>query len=186
MNLKQCLTTDYFALFSIKREFLVDLDELKTRRKLLLRKTHPDLFTNCTEAEKKLASQYSTLINKAYTVLNNPVKRGEHLCAIMKIDFNMENFEFTNMDFLEKQFEIRGELDQVNMGDVEENALNITKLGSELKKNIGEISIQIDKCFKELESNSETSPNQLKEYLANLAFVEKALLELDNLKRSVI
>ena len=49
MNSKQECPVDYFKLFSFKKEFLLDLKELKSRQKMLLQKTHPDLFAKATD-----------------------------------------------------------------------------------------------------------------------------------------
>ncbi len=54
MNLEQDYSGDYFQLYSIKKEFLLDLSELKLKQKMLLQKMHPDLFVNSTAVEKKL------------------------------------------------------------------------------------------------------------------------------------
>ena len=62
-------SVDFFQLYSIKKEFLLDLNELKLKQKMLLKKTHPDLFVNSTAVEKKVASEFATLVNKAFGVL---------------------------------------------------------------------------------------------------------------------
>ena len=113
MNLRRDYLGDYFQLYSIKKEFLLDLNELKRKQKMLLRKTHPDLFANSTAAEKKVASEFATLVNKGFGVLKDPLTRGEHLCSILGLQLDMEKIKLTNINLLEKQFEIRSELDEI-------------------------------------------------------------------------
>ena len=75
MNSERNYSSDYFQLYSIKKEFLLDLNELKLKQKMLLKKTHPDLFVNATAVEKKVASEFATLVNKAFGVLRDPITR---------------------------------------------------------------------------------------------------------------
>ena len=107
MNLEQGYSGDYFQLYSVKKEFLLDLSELKLKQKMLLQKMHPDLFVNSTAVEKKVASEFAALVNKAFDVLRDPITRGEHLCSILGLQVDMEKIKLTSMDLLEKQFEIR-------------------------------------------------------------------------------
>ena len=113
MNLERDYSGDYFQLYSIKKEFLLDLSELKLKQKMLLQKMHPDLFVNSTAVEKKVASDFATLVNKAFGSLSDPLTRGEHLCSILGLQFDMENFKLTCEDLLEKQFEIRSKLEEI-------------------------------------------------------------------------
>ena len=186
MNSKQECPVDYFKLFSFKKEFLLDLKELKSRQKMLLQKTHPDLFAKATDIEKKVASEFSTLVNKAYSVLKDPIKRGEHLCSLQGLEFDMENFEFKSIGFLEQQFGIREELDEIKNIRSNDKAILIKKIDDELKKNMDRINLEIDKSFKELDQKDDDSSYLLKEQLANLAFMVKACCELDEVKRSEV
>ena len=100
MNLRRDYLGDYFQLYSIKKEFLIDLSELKLKQKMLLQKMHPDLFVNSTAVEKKVASEFATLVNKAFGVLKDPITRGEHLCSVLGLQFDMENIKLTSIDRL--------------------------------------------------------------------------------------
>ena len=87
-------SVDFFKLYSVKKEFLLDLNELKLKQKMLLKETHPDLFVNATAVEKKVASEFATLVNKAFGVLRDPLTRGEHLCSILGLQVDMEKITF--------------------------------------------------------------------------------------------
>ncbi|MAF81483.1 MAG: Fe-S protein assembly co-chaperone HscB [Proteobacteria bacterium] len=184
MNLGRDYSSDYFQLYSIKKEFLLDLSELKLKQKMLLQKMHPDLFVNSTAVEKKVASEFATLVNKAFGVLKDPITRGEHLCSVLGLQFDMENIKITTIDLLEKQFEIRNELDEIKKNNSSEKPSLIEKFGEELEIDINQMLVEIDKMFKGLDLKDNASTHLLKEQLANLTFLIKAQYELGEVKRS--
>ena len=186
MNLEQDYSSDYFQLYSIKKEFLLDLSELKLKQKMLLQKMHPDLFVNSTAVEKKVASDFATLVNKAFGILRDPLTRGEHLCSILGLQFDMENIKLTSIDLLEKQFEIRSELDEIKKNNSSKKSSLIERFGQELETNINQMLVKIDESFKGLDLKDNASTNSLKEQLANLAFLTKAQYELGEVKRSEV
>ena len=186
MNLEQDYSSDYFQLYSIKKEFLLDLSELKLKQKMLLQKMHPDLFVNSTAVEKKVASDFATLVNKAFGILRDPLTRGEHLCRILGLQFDMENFKLTSVDLLEKQFEIRSELDKIKKNKSSKKFFLIESFGKELQASINQMLVEIDKSFKGLNLKDNASTRSLKEQLANLAFLTKAQNELGEVKRSEV
>ena len=186
MNLERDYSGDYFQLYSIDKEFLVDLSELKLKQKKLLQKMHPDLFVNSTAVEKKIASEFATLVNKAFGVLRDPIKRGEHLCSILGLKFDMEKINFTSGDLLEKQFEIRSELDEIKKNNSCEKFSLIERFSQDLETNINQMLVQIDQSFKGLDLNDNAKTNSLKEQLANLSFLTKAQYELGEVRRSEV
>ena len=186
MNLEQDYSGDYFQLYSIKKEFLLDLSELKLKQKIILREMHPDLFVNSTAVEKKVASEFATLVNKAFGVLKDPVTRGEHLCSILGLQFDIEKIKITNTDLLEKQFEIRSELDEIKENNSRNKSSLVERFGQDLETNINKILAKIDTSFKGLDSKDSASVNSLKEQLATLAFLTKAQSELGEEKRSAV
>ncbi len=186
MNLEQGYSGDYFQLYSIKKEFLLDLSELKNKQKMLLQKMHPDLFVNSTAVEKKVASEFATLVNKAFGVLRDPITRGEHLCSVLGLKFDMEKINLTSMDLLERQFEIRSELDEIKKNNSRNKSSLIERFGQDLETNINQMLVKIDESFKGLDLKDNASTNLLKEQLANLAFLTKAQWELGEVKRSEV
>ena len=186
MNSERNYSSDYFQLYSIKKEFLLDLSELKLKQKMLLKKMHPDLFVNSTAIEKKVASDFATLVNKAFGVLSDPITRGEHLCSILGLQFDIENIKLTSVDLLEKQFEIRSELDDIRENSSSKKFFLIERFGKHLEARINQMLVEIDKSFRGLDLKDNASTQLLKEQLANLAFLSKAQYELGEVKRSEV
>ena len=186
MNLRRDYSGDYFHLYSIKKEFLIDLSELKLKQKMLLQRMHPDMFVNSTAVEQKVASEFATLVNKAFGVLKDPITRGEHLCSVLGLQFDMENIKLTSIDLLEKQFKIRSELDEIKDNNSRNKSSLIERFGQDLETNINQMLVKIDTSFKGLDLKDNASTNSLKEQLATLAFLIKAQCELGEEKRSAV
>jgi len=125
-------------------------------------------------------------VNKAFGILRDPITRGEHLCSILGLQFDMENIKLTSVDFLEKQFEIRSELNEIKENNSSERFFLIERFGKELQASINQMLVEIDKSFKELNLKDNASTHSLKEQLANLAFLTKAQYELGEVKRSEV
>ena len=98
----------------------------------------------------------------------------------------MEKIKLTSIDLLEKQFEIRSELDEIKKNNSMNKSSLIERFGQELEKNINQMLVKIDESFKGLDLKDNASTNSLKEELANLAFLTKAQFELGEVKRSEV
>ena len=98
----------------------------------------------------------------------------------------MENIKLTSVDLLEKQFEIRSELDEIKKNNSMNKSTLIERFGQKLEKNISQMLVKIDESFKGLDLKDSASTNSLKEELANLAFLTKAQSELGEVKRSEV
>ena len=66
---------NYFQLFGLEIEFIIDLPKLSTLYQALQKKVHPDRFAHASSQEQMLAVKKSTLVNDAYQTLKNPLKR---------------------------------------------------------------------------------------------------------------
>ncbi len=98
----------------------------------------------------------------------------------------MEKIKLTSIDLLEKQFEIRSELDEIKKNNSMNKSSLIERFSQELEKNINQMLVKIDESFKGLDLKDSASTNSLKEELANLAFLTKAQFELGEVKRSEV
>ena len=98
----------------------------------------------------------------------------------------MEKIKLTNINLLEKQFEIRSELDEIKKNYSSKKSSLVERFGQELETNINQMLLKIDKSFKGLDLKDNASTNSLKEQLATLAFLIKAQCELGEEKRSAV
>jgi molecular chaperone HscB len=71
---------------------------------------HPDKFSGKSDEEQLLSSEWSSLINKAYKILQTPLERGEYLLMLHGVtlpeDNSITDAEFL-MEMMEKSEEVR-------------------------------------------------------------------------------
>jgi len=72
---------DPFDMLGLERRYDLDPTLLETHYFAAQRKTHPDLLGACSEAQKAVAHQKSSVINQAYVTLKDPLGRAGVLLA---------------------------------------------------------------------------------------------------------
>ncbi|GFM56092.1 co-chaperone protein HscB [Pseudomonas cichorii] len=105
-------TPCHFALFDLKPEFRLDLDQLATRYRELARSVHPDRFADADEREQRLALEHSARLNEAYQTLKSAPKRARYL-LVMKGDEVPLEVTVHDPDFLLQQMQWREELEDL-------------------------------------------------------------------------
>nr|CAI5860943.1 unnamed protein product [Callosobruchus analis] len=71
-----------FKVLQIKEDFKIDEADLKNKFRKMQTLIHPDKYSNRESTEKSISEEYSSLLNKAYNVLQTPLKRAEHLLEL--------------------------------------------------------------------------------------------------------
>lgn len=85
---------DPYKTLGLEKAFSIDLDALEQAYFAAQRNTHPDRFTLAGEAEKKNAAHGATLVNKAYTLLKNPLDRATYLLEARGVSLLSHDPEF--------------------------------------------------------------------------------------------
>lgn len=115
--------TNYFALFNLPEQFVIDLILLETNFRAIQSASHPDRYVTCISAEKLQSMQTATLANEAYLTLKNPANRAKYLLAQQGIDAIDEKNTQMPADFLMQQMEWREVMEDAkaakNMSDLE-------------------------------------------------------------------
>lgn len=96
---------NFFELFQLPISFDVDPSLLNTKQLKLLGQLHPDKFITSSAQEKDISLKNSSLINKAFRVLKDPILRAEHIFLLKGID--TENQKITDNQFLMEAMEWR-------------------------------------------------------------------------------
>ena len=168
--------TDHFELFGLARGFEVDPQDLELRWKERAAAVHPDRFASASDAEKRVAMQWSAAINEAYRVLRDPLKRAQYLCELA--GHPTENQSNTAMDiaFLGQQMQWRETLEQIQ-GDRDAAAL-------------GELvqEIEADRKRRQAQTAQLIDQQQWDEVITRLhewMFVEKFLQEIISTQRAL-
>lgn len=107
---------DHFELFGLPPRFAIDLDALERAFKGVQARVHPDRFAAGTAAERRVAMQWSTRANEAYTTLRSPQKRAAYLVERAGVPIDAETNTAMPPAFLMQQMEWREALDEA-LGD---------------------------------------------------------------------
>ena len=121
---------NHFELFHLPATFALDQGALDAAYRDVQGQVHPDKFVNATDAEKRVAMQWSTRSNEAYQTLKNPQKRAQYLCELNGVDLKMESNTAMPMEFLMQQMEWREELAEARAG---KDAELLDKLDGQLR-----------------------------------------------------
>ena len=82
---------DYFTVFGLAREPLLDEQALAKTYYDLSRQLHPDLHQTGTAQEQEASLQNTALVNRAYRTLRDPVRRGRYWLELNGEQLGKEN-----------------------------------------------------------------------------------------------
>jgi len=82
---------DFFQVFSLERQFNVDLPALEHEFHRLSRKVHPDRFARAEENERQWSLADTALLNDAYRTLKDPLHRTEYLLKLEGAEIGEEH-----------------------------------------------------------------------------------------------
>lgn len=104
---------NYFELFSLKPEFLINLTTLEHDYQVQISKFHPDKFVT-QNAEKRLTALRNTsLINVAFNTLKSPLLRATYLLELQGVNAFDEKDTQMEVNFLMSQIELRESLEAI-------------------------------------------------------------------------
>lgn len=82
----------YFEIFTIPKEYSIDLKTLEENYIQLQSQYHPDKFINQPEEQRLKIAVFSEQINKMYEILKDDIKRGEYI-------LNLSGYSIFSGDF---------------------------------------------------------------------------------------
>lgn len=134
-----------FEIFNLPLSFKVDEEKLRRKYLEIQKKVHPDRFVNASDSEKRVAQQWSTLINDAFQKLSDPVERGKLICAIRGQVVDENRSSNVSEDFLCAQLERREAIQEALEA---QDALLLRRLSEELHTEketlLSELGISLD------------------------------------------
>ncbi|MFQ3250897.1 Fe-S protein assembly co-chaperone HscB [Glaciecola sp.] len=105
---------NYFELYNLPEQFELDLVKLKQHYQTLQKLTHPDRFATASEQQKRMYLTKNAQINDAYSVLQSPISRGEHLLELRGVELASEQDTVGDVEFLMEQMEWREALEDAD------------------------------------------------------------------------
>lgn len=108
------LTASHYELFDLPACFEVDLVDLGERFRRLQKALHPDKFASADAASMRLAMQYSSKVNEAYSVLKTPLTRALYLLEMAGFDAEKIADHKPGGMFMMQQMELREALEEAS------------------------------------------------------------------------
>lgn len=168
---------DYFELLGLSRQAELDLQELETRWKARAAAVHPDRFTQASDAEKRIAMQWSAQINEAYRVLRDPLKRLAYLCELAGFRVGEGSGGSVSTPFLMHQMQWRDDLEEISQS---QNAQALAELVAEV---LAKRAAQQRAVVHEIEQQRwESAVTGLHEWM----FIDKFVQELRAVERNLV
>ncbi|KAK3923703.1 Iron-sulfur cluster co-chaperone protein HscB [Frankliniella fusca] len=104
---------NYFKLLGVNQTFDIDNQELSKKFRHLQSVLHPDKFSNASESEQSYSADLSSLVNKAFRTLLDPLERGLYLLSLAGHEIPEGNTSF-NKAFLLEIMELNEELESIS------------------------------------------------------------------------
>ena len=133
---------DYFSLLGLPRSFDIDLDALEKAYITNQQKYHPDTQQGLNACEKLKLMQQSVLINEAYQILKNPLKRAAYMLGCLHKEETIND-----PDLLEEVFDLQEEAGSLSSKEdiknfLEKINLDLQKTFASLGKSLNENNVK--------------------------------------------
>ena len=136
---------NHFELFQLQQGFNLDQVQLDAAYREVQSRVHPDKFVQASDAEKRVAMQWSTRANEAYQTLKKPLRRATYLCELQGVDLQTESNTSMPAAFLMQQMEWREAFDDARQSkDVAAMLALEGELRAELKAQLNKVGSTLD------------------------------------------
>ena len=168
-------TQDYFALFGLPRAFVLDMAGLEQHYRELQTRVHPDKHAHLSDAERRLAMQWSTQVNEAYRTLRQPLRRAQYLLHLAGIDVQLEHNTAMPTEFLMQQMEWREAVEEARTGnDIQALEHLHRRIKQEMAEQYRLLETQLDQAREAYDHPAAAGT------VRQLMFQEKLLQEIDD------
>jgi len=141
------LSSDFFDLFGLDQQFVIEGDALVARFQSLQKQLHPDRFAAMSDAEKRWSMQAASHVNEGYQTLRNDLKRAVYLLKLKNVSIDDETDTQMSPMFLMEQMECREALESAGSASDPLVALDAVRqqLKSGIQEQINDFSSAVEK-----------------------------------------
>ena len=157
---------NYFQLFDLPVDFVLDVAQLGSRYRQLQRELHPDRYAGASAHEQRLAVQYSALINEAYATLRKPLPRALYLLELAGMSRETIAGQKIDGGFLITQMELREKLESLE--DLIEPEVVLDHLVTEIIDDVMVLQNQFSQAYAKGELSAAASACVKMQYLDKL------------------
>uniref|UniRef100_A0A1B6G6W6 J domain-containing protein n=1 Tax=Cuerna arida TaxID=1464854 RepID=A0A1B6G6W6_9HEMI len=107
-------TADFFEIIGVNRSYMTDNASLRQKYRSLQTLLHPDKFSSKPKKEQELSEEFSSVVNKAYSTLSDPLERGLYLLGLHHVSIEEGTTDVDKtflMEIMERNEEIENETD---------------------------------------------------------------------------
>uniref|UniRef100_A0A1B6HTT0 J domain-containing protein n=1 Tax=Homalodisca liturata TaxID=320908 RepID=A0A1B6HTT0_9HEMI len=107
-------SADYFQIIGVDRSYRTDNTSLRQKYRSLQTLLHPDKFSSKPKKEQELSEEFSSVVNKAYSTLTDPLERGLYLLGLHHVSIEEGTTDVDKtflMEIMERNEEIENETD---------------------------------------------------------------------------
>jgi len=108
------LSSDFFDLFGLSKQFEIPAEQLAERFRALQRQLHPDNHSASSDAQKLWSVQAASHVNDGFQTLNNDIRRATYLLQLNGISLDEETDTQMSGMFLMEQMELREALEGIS------------------------------------------------------------------------
>jgi len=165
---------NYFELFGMPVDFLLDTRELAARYRELQKVVHPDRFAAAGGHSQRLSLQSATMVNEAYEWLKDPLKRAQYLLGLKGVETDGQRQTLNAPAFLMEQMELREALARVREASDPQAELDllVRQISQMIKTQVAQLAVQFE----------DSSPAQLAaaaQTVQKMQFLNKLLAEAE-------
>jgi molecular chaperone HscB len=108
---------DYYRFLGMPRRLRVDAAQLEATFYQLSRLLHPDRYLRRTPRERQYSLEATAILNDAYRILRDPVKRAEYVLSQEGFNIGEQRGKDVPPELLEEVFELNEALEELRGGD---------------------------------------------------------------------
>ncbi|XP_044282134.1 iron-sulfur cluster co-chaperone protein HscB isoform X1 [Varanus komodoensis] len=153
---------DLFRLMGCDRTFRVDVALLQQRFRTLQRLLHPDYFSRRPQREQDFSDQHSSLVNKAYQTLLNPLSRGLYLLELNGVELEEGTDTEADPEFLLEIMEMNEKLSEAH------NDAKIEEIENTIAAKQAELVASVSRAFEKDDLQEAKKLLAKMKYFANL------------------
>jgi molecular chaperone HscB len=116
-NALQPPVMDYYRFLGMPRRLRVDAAQLEATFYQLSRLLHPDRYLRRTPRERQYSLEATAILNDAYRILRDPVKRAEYVLSQEGFNIGEQRGKDVPPELLEEVFELNEALEELRGGD---------------------------------------------------------------------
>lgn len=182
-NSLQAPTPDYYHFFGLPRTLSLEPEHLQSRFYSLSRLLHPDRYTRRSEQEKRYSLEASSILNDAYRILRDPIRRAEYVLKEEGYEIGEQRSRDVPPELLEEVFELNMALDELRMGD-EEVLPQLDGMRHKFQAMLGRIDEELEGEFRRHDAQAEESArreilDRIRRILHRRRYIRNLVSEVD-------